>query len=181
MKPILVYICSAHSTGKSTVINEYCKYLEGKGLSYGRNPSPRTLVPTDKLYTQVDDLHQMYITFGVLADMTNTFENTQLYVTDRWLIDNMAYSNLSPLITEKLHYIHQCLLAHFLKVWDVRVFYIPIEFDLEKDGVRPEDLEYQKKVDDLLKELLCYFQMPYITLRGTTERRLAALIDEARV
>lgn len=181
MKPILVYICSAHSTGKTTVINDYCKYLEGKDIPYGRNPSPRTLVPIDKLYSKVDDLHQMYITFGVLADITHTFETKKMYVTDRWLIDNMAYSNLSPLITENLHYIHQCLLPHFLKVWDVRVFYIPIEFDLEKDGVRPEDLAYQKSVDDLLKELLCYFQIPYITLRGNTERRVATLIDEARV
>ena len=90
-KPVLIYVCSSHSNGKTTVINDYCKYLEGKGLSYGRNQSPRTLVPTDKLYTQVDDLHQMYITFGILADIANTFETKSLYVTDRWLVDNMAY------------------------------------------------------------------------------------------
>ena len=177
MKSKLIYICGVHGSGKSTVINDYCKYIEEKGLPYGRNPSPRTLVPIDKLYTQIDDLHQMYITFGVLADIANTFKTKSLYITDRWLIDNMAYSKLSPLITENLHYIQQCLLSHFLEVWDVKVFYIPIEFKLEKDGVRPEDLEYQKKVDDLLKELLCYFQIPYITLRGTPELRLNTLVN----
>jgi nicotinamide riboside kinase len=52
------------------------------------------------------------------------------------------------------------------------VFYIPIEFPLEKDGVRFEDDEYQKIIDLQIIKYLKRYKIPYITLTGTLEERL---------
>lgn len=44
------------------------------------------------------------------------------------------------------------------------LFYTPIEFPLEKDGIRFEDEEYQKEIDSLIKELLDTYDIKYFTL-----------------
>ena len=35
------------------------------------------------------------------------------------------------------------------------VFYIPIEFELEDDGTREDDVQFQLDIDSQIKELLC--------------------------
>lgn len=52
------------------------------------------------------------------------------------------------------------------------VFYLPIEFPMELDGLRSENLEFQKEVDRRYKEFLDEFGIKYITLSGSVEERI---------
>ncbi len=52
------------------------------------------------------------------------------------------------------------------------VFYLPIEFPMELDGLRSEDLEFQKEVDRRYKKILEHFGVKYITLSGSVEERV---------
>lgn len=181
-KPTLIYICGSHSVGKSTIINMYCNYLDSKKQPYQRNESPRIRVTKDKLYTGVDDLNQMYITFDGLSKMCSYFTNITKtpYISDRWLIDNIAYSSLSPTITLELKYIHFRFLNYFLKEWNVKVFYIPVEFLLESDGVRPESIAYQNQVDIALRKLLNSEKISYTTLTGSPEERFTKMVKSLK-
>lgn len=53
------------------------------------------------------------------------------------------------------------------------VFYLPIEFPMKSDGVRSEDLGFQKLVDRRYKKCLAEFEVKYITLSGSVKERVA--------
>jgi nicotinamide riboside kinase len=57
------------------------------------------------------------------------------------------------------------------------VFYLPIEFPIVDDGLRPMDPDFQKDIDRRVVELLHSHDVPYETLRGSVEERLEALLE----
>lgn len=54
---------------------------------------------------------------------------------------------------------------------DILIVYLPIEFEVEDDGVRSIDKAFQIKIDFLIKNLLDTANIPYITATGTVEER----------
>ena len=60
------------------------------------------------------------------------------------------------------------------KRYDI-IFYTPIEFELEKDWTRFEDSEFQKEIDEIILQKLDEYRIPYITLRGSVEERIAII------
>ncbi len=53
-----------------------------------------------------------------------------------------------------------------------RVFYLPIEFPLEDDGVRSTDPVFQKAIDKSFKEYLDSTKVKYYRLTGSVEDRV---------
>lgn len=60
---------------------------------------------------------------------------------------------------------------------DVLLVYVPIEFELEKDGTRNADKANQEKMDFLIKNLLDTSGMKYITVSGSVEERVKQIED----
>ena len=58
---------------------------------------------------------------------------------------------------------------------DILIVYLPIEFEVEDDGVRSIDKAFQMKIDFLIKNLLDTANIPYITATGTVEERKAQI------
>jgi hypothetical protein len=56
------------------------------------------------------------------------------------------------------------------------IFYLPIEFGIVPDGLRPDDEGFQKEIDRRIVGVLDHYRMPYETLTGTVEERLAKLV-----
>jgi hypothetical protein len=56
--------------------------------------------------------------------------------------------------------------------------YIPIEFPMEKDELRPAESEYQCYIDGVIRELLKDFEMPTVEVRGTLEQRVEQLMQK---
>jgi septin family protein len=62
------------------------------------------------------------------------------------------------------------------------VFYLPIEFPLVGDGIRDENIEYQKVIDREIQELLDHyysFEPNYFIIRGSVEERVKDIEDIA--
>jgi nicotinamide riboside kinase len=57
------------------------------------------------------------------------------------------------------------------------VFYLPIEFPIVPDGLRPEDPAFQADIDRRIVELLKFHEVPYVELRGSVPERLDALSE----
>lgn len=174
----LIYVCAAHSCGKSTLLDLFTKVLDRQDLSYDRNASPRTLVPTDKLYTGVDDVSQFFITFGTLSDILKC--KKKFYITDRYLVDNIAYASSSDAISDQLLNIHFDFLNYFSPILEPLVFYLPLEIALERDGVRPADLKFREKIDTKIRNLLDQHIPDYTVLSGNPEERLLKMIGRLR-
>jgi len=52
------------------------------------------------------------------------------------------------------------------------VFYLPIEFPMEEDGLRSVDPKFREEIDHLLRTCLDEFSVPYIILSGSVEERV---------
>ena len=58
------------------------------------------------------------------------------------------------------------------------VFYIPIKFELEDDGTREDDVQFQLDIDSQIKELLCRFQIKHVPISGTVSQRAEAVLKQ---
>lgn len=54
--------------------------------------------------------------------------------------------------------------------------YIPIEFGIENDGVRPTDTNFQKEVDACIRNLIYDFEITPLVVTGSVEERLKSIL-----
>lgn len=59
----------------------------------------------------------------------------------------------------------------------VKYYYIPIEFPLEQDGVRYEDEEFQRKIDEELVSFIYNFNLDITVIKGSIEERTNLIIN----
>jgi nicotinamide riboside kinase len=100
-------------------------------------------------------------------------ELEESFIADRGIIDILAYCMVLFEGNEKLlNYINYWLAkAHY----DI-VFYIPIEFPIENDGLRSTDIEFQKNIDKAIKHILNSGIFNYHTITGSKEKRLKKVL-----
>lgn len=60
------------------------------------------------------------------------------------------------------------------------VFYLPIEFPMELDGVRSEDENFQKEVDRRYRKTLKELGIKYIILSGSPEERINQALEHLK-
>jgi hypothetical protein len=66
---------------------------------------------------------------------------------------------------------------HNLRSQYTDVFYLPIEFGIVPDGLRPMDEDFQKDIDRRMLHFLELYDVQYKTLRGSVEDRTQGLIE----
>lgn len=108
------------------------------------------------------------------------------FVGDRSLIDVMAYAGwvLDNQERRKEFALWEtCLqIAEFqLRSQYTHVFYLPVEFPIVPDGLRPLDPDFQAEIDERMRGLLERYAIRYETLTGSVEERLEALIGRVRL
>jgi len=99
---------------------------------------------------------------------------TPKFISDRGLIDVMAYTLylFNKKRIDHLTYNYQIELFkhyHQQELFD-EVFYFPIQFPIEKDGVRDEDEIYRKEIDSIIRSLLINYKIPHIIVKDTFEK-----------
>lgn len=103
------------------------------------------------------------------------------FVGDRSLIDALAYAGWvlehQPRRKEFALW-DSCLdiAKHQLRSNYTHVFYLPVEFDIVADGLRPMDPEFQRDIDERMLKLLHHYDIRYETLTGSVEDRTQALL-----
>lgn len=102
---------------------------------------------------------------------------SELVLADRSLFDLYLYTHNSsehirPHFVEMLH---ELVFAE-AKTVDLYV-YLPVEFPLPQDEVRPPDEKYQRHIDSEAERLLSYFGGRTVVARGTIIQRAATVIE----
>jgi len=108
--------------------------------------------------------------FWLFAKQLEVEKNTINFVADKCLIDYSVYADvlfdddrvkslLSEMIKKNIRYDY--------------VFYLPIEFTIEDDGIRSTNIEFQKKVDERYLELIRDWSIDHTILTGSVEDRLS--------
>lgn len=100
------------------------------------------------------------------------------FIADRGMIDILAYCMvLFEDNSDLLNYVNKWLSK---AQYDI-VFYLPIEFPIEDDGVRTTDKEFQKKIDEAVRFILKSSPFKWYEIRGTREERLNKVLDKLLV
>ncbi len=102
---------------------------------------------------------------------------TDEFVGDRSLIDVMAYAGWvldNQTRTKEFHLWDECvrLAERRLRTSYSHVFYLPIEFPIVLDGLRPDDPGFQKDIDGRILGLLRANDIEYETITGGIEERV---------
>ena len=90
------------------------------------------------------------------------------FFSDRSLIDILAYSQDLPRYSEFLEEVRKYLARY---PYDV-VFFLPIEFPMESDGVRPEDEKYRSIIETRIISIAEDLGVELVTVRGTLDQRV---------
>ena len=101
-----------------------------------------------------------------MAECQQELENSfGSWVADRCLFDILAYTMvLFPKNETLIHTINRCISKAKYGI----ILYIPPEFPIKDDGVRSTNKDFQKKIDDTLKQILHNVHI----IRGSRKERL---------
>lgn len=166
-------LTGAQGVGKSTILNHY------KDLGYNCITEVVRNLAKDgiKINEMGDDESQKTI----FKEYQKLLKSKKGYISDRGLTDVTSYSVFLALTdkvkktladkqfitTQKFHHDNP----------DIIVCYIPIEFPVVDDGVRSTDENFRSSIDFMIKNLLDCANIPYHTITGTVEERVA-MIDK---
>lgn len=122
----------------------------------------------------------------VFFDAYNKILNRDGYISDRCIIDVHAYTNYlfdykSTNDEKEIQSLYKEILREksILKSLNKKSFgiiiYFPIEFELVDDGVRSLNPDFQRFIDNKIKDILDKYQLSFYTIRGSVEQRLKQL------
>lgn len=172
MKILLV---GAHGTGKTTLAKEIQKLFPNYAIIDGIHRKAKQdgfkINETDDVISQIETVRRYLQRVGTednFISVDNIIRQTA------YTISNNLPEPVIGLMKE-LCYIER---ANFTNA----VFYIPIEFSLEKDSVRSDDIEFQKRVDVEIRNLLnIYYAGFYYKLTGTVDRRVNKVCELSKM
>ena len=158
-----IAIIGSHGVGKTTLVSKLSKKL-------GLNTIPDVVVEATlqgliKGNEETKPEEEVW-----LAEKHLAYENKfKSFISDKAFWDFFIYAEVlfkkHPIVS------HLKFAADQHHGYDF-VFYLPIEFEIENNGLRSLDSKFQKSIDTLYKEFLFTRNIQFITLKGSVETRL---------
>lgn len=169
-----IILTGAQGTGKTTILNHYKNQQYNIITEVVRNLAKKGVpINENGTYEGQNIIFQEY---------KRLLSSKEDYMSDRGLTDVFGYSLYLQYINpwdcsvNKLVEHQKVELVDFLsKNPDVIFCYFPIEFPVENDGVRSVDEEYRKLIDRNIKFILDELSIPYYTISGELDKRLAQM------
>ena len=166
-------LCGTMSVGKTTLVNALKKEAEFKDYTFRTERSKYLNSIGIPLNTDSTLKGQLVFASERAAELMQ--ENI---ITDRTIIDVMAFCELSKSMSkaEKDHI--NGVLWHLIKEYDI-IFHIDdLSVPIEDNGVRETDKDYRLAIHQKIYSLLgMYKYMPgkVVTVSGTTEERISKI------
>jgi len=164
-----IAIIWSHSTWKSTLIKE----LDTLGYPIIEEVSRRVI---KKVWIEPITMSEIaFLGFETMVYNVQIQEEDKLqdFISDRWVIDILAYCKwriaydfIKPWVDKRL-----------LEVKYDYIFYIPIEFGLVQDDVRSKEKTYQQEIDNNIKELIKEYNLKVITIKWSVEERVNKVVQ----
>jgi len=165
-------ISGSFSVGKSTLFRVLKKRVEGYDFI---NEISREVMKEMNTNNQTMSLEERILHQRLCVEKQIQREaQSQNFITDYCTIDNLNYSYGLGIYDE----VRELVIEHLKKIggYDI-IFYVPIQFPLEKDGVRYENREFQKEIDTRLKKLLKEFNLPFVEITGNLKNRVEKVLS----
>ena len=165
--------CGTMSVGKTTLVKALQELPEFKDYNFRTERSKYLMEQGIPLNT--DSTLKGQLVFLAERSMELMQENI---ITDRTIIDVIAFAKASNSMTHTEKYDFESLACLLIKEYDY-IFYIsPEGVEMEDNGVRETDLEYRKLIDSIIvRQIERYNPLikNYGILEGPTEERIKQL------
>lgn len=183
-----IILVGAHGTGKTTLANKLnellgitvvesvsrefhkdMKYLEDAGILDGRVSK---VAKTSALQNVMCSMSRW--------DYMRWINVDEAIIMTRCPLDTLAYAKADANVSDDIYIQNLNILKEnqeFMNSLKSSLFvYLPIEFDIEDDGTRPIDKEFQKDVDQAMRDLMYEFQITPLVVTGTVKERVEQII-----
>lgn len=166
------------STGKTTLIKELSKLPEFKdyNISVERSKYLNDLgVPVNKDSTYLGQ--QIFA-----AERASELIKDNGLLTDRTIIDVMAFTNLSNHYSLSSYKKRQMFDAWFPMIgyYDYIFYVSPEGVDIEDNGIRAIDPTYRNNIDNEIKKILNDEYVEYFEIYGSTKERIEQVMNIIR-
>jgi len=155
------------SVGKTTLVNELAK------------------LPEFKDYTSRTERSKYLMEMGIPLNTDSTLKGQLVFaaerasellcdkiITDRTVIDVMAFSALSNSMSGNESFHLNSALGHLIDDYDYLFYVSPVGVKMEDNGVRETDIRYRENINKKILEILDWRDVKYTTIQGNTEERI---------
>lgn len=162
--------CGTMSVGKTTLVNELAK------------------LPEFKNYTSRTERSKYLMEMGIPLNTDSTLKGQLVFaseraselmqkniITDRTVIDVMAFNSLSKSMTATESYFLNHTLECLISEYDYLFYVSPVGVNMEDNGVRETDTIYRDNINKKILEILDLNNVKYTTIQGTTKERIKAI------
>ena len=168
-----IAIVGSFSTGKTTLAEVLARHLDLPLL-------PETAREVVELGFKLDKDATPETEALIFLKQYNNELSTGEFVGDRslvdvmayagWVLDNQSRSKETALWDECVKLAERRLRSNYS-----HVFYLPIEFPIVLDGLRPDDPAFQAEIDERLIRILKSHDIEYTTVKGSVKERLGQI------
>ena len=163
--------CGTMSVGKTTLVKALKELPEFKDYTFRTERSKYLMEMGIPLNT--DSTLKGQLVFA--AERASELMQKNI-ITDRTVVDVMAFADLSTSMdSAHKHYLNSTL-SYLIKEYDILFYVSPKGVDIEDNGVRETDAEYRMAIDNKIKTFIQTYRKDAITISGTTEERIAQVL-----
>lgn len=186
-----IILIGAHGTGKTTLANELSNIINmpvvesvarevQKNIRYLENNDIIDVANQSKNY--LANTYQNVFCSMSRWDFMRWVDAKVPCIMTRCPLDTIAYAYADDYVCNDIAKTNKDILresAGFMEAIKRSLFiYIPIEFGIENDGVRPTDVEFQKHVDEYIRKLIYDFEITPLVVTGSVEERLKTILTK---
>lgn len=159
-----IFLTGAHGTGKSTINNRLVNELKLNQLDSITNKFAKT----KNIFKNSELLLEFQTKFTIYC--LNHYINDDNFISSRYLADMYAYCKYEYDKGFKEYKTFMDLLLQSAKYAKGYVIYVPIMFDIEGSDIRSSNKDFQKEIDNNIKEFLNLANIEYYTIKTLDNR-----------
>ena len=159
--------CGTMSVGKTTLVNALKELPEFKDYYFRTERSKHLMNLGIPLNTDSTLKGQLVFASERAAELMQ-----EKIITDRTVIDVMAFCELSESMTANEAFYLNSALGHLIDDYDYLFYVSPVGVKMEDNGIRETDIKYRDEINKKILSILDLRDIKYTTIQGTTEERI---------
>ena len=168
-------LCGTMSVGKTTLVNALKELDYFKGYNFRTERSKELMAQGIPLNT--DSTLKGQCVF--LAERAGELMQDNI-ITDRTVIDVMAFANCSNSMDIYDKEDFETLASHLVREYDYIFYVSPVGVEIEDNGVRETNATYRQTIDNMIVKLSTKYNhriKKLYTLKGSTEDRIHQMVN----